>query len=39
MLDDPAKDHLDWMTSTAPESLLAANGVEHVSTLVATLRG
>jgi hypothetical protein len=39
MLDDPTKDHLDWMTSTAPESLLAANGVEHVSTLVATLRG
>jgi Acetyltransferase (GNAT) domain len=35
MLDDPAKEQLDWMTSTAPESLLATNGVEHVSTLVA----
>jgi hypothetical protein len=39
MLDDPTKDQLDWMTSVAPESLLAANGVEHVSTLVATLGG
>jgi Acetyltransferase (GNAT) domain len=30
-LDDPAKDRLDWMTSVAPESLLAANEEQRVS--------
>jgi hypothetical protein len=30
-LDDPAKERLDWMTSVAPESLLAANELQPVS--------
>lgn len=30
-LDDPTKERLDWMTSVAPESLLAANELQPVS--------
>jgi CelD/BcsL family acetyltransferase involved in cellulose biosynthesis len=37
MLDDPAKQTLDWMTSIAPESLLGANATEPVATLRATV--
>ncbi len=33
MIDDPSKNTLDWMTSVAPESLLAVNHVERVVTL------
>jgi hypothetical protein len=37
MLDDPRYDRLDWMTSVAPESLLAANDGEPVVMLTAVL--
>jgi hypothetical protein len=37
MLDDPTMTALDWMTSVAPESLLAANDAQPMIMLRAGL--
>jgi hypothetical protein len=36
MLDDPARDTLDWMTGTAPSALLAANAAASTERLLWT---
>ena len=38
MLDEPAMTELDWMTSLAPDSLLAQNGAQQVVVLRTPLR-